>query len=73
MKRNESIANIFYEIIQVLITNLEQIIKIKILDGIPIMVVNNSNEFGEQLVGGFDPSEKYARQIGSSSQGSGWK
>ena len=25
------------------------------------------------LVGGFNPSEKYARQIGSSPQGSGWK
>ena len=27
--------------------------------------------FGAKLVGGFNPSEKYARQIGSSPQGSG--
>ena len=25
------------------------------------------------LVGGFNPFEKYAREIGSSPQGSGWK
>ena len=37
-----------------LTTNLEQIIII--LAGIPIMVVNNSNDFGEQLAGGFSPT-----------------
>ncbi len=35
--------------------------------------VNNNNKIAQQLVGGFNPIEKYARQIGSSPQGSGWK